>query len=214
MVVAALAAVGANELLIDAGAVSRGRARSLSERAAAAFPGSVFCQVEPRDIAEVEDLLTLGVRRVAVRRRALADPNFISAVAHRFGSDGLAVAISAREENGVWRVYEAAAGPATEWDAITWARVAEAQGAGELIVEPLEAPNAAGPHGLDLLAELTGKVAKPIVARVDPQSADDVLDALLIGDADAVLLGPALLSERDSLRVIRAYLDEHGVSCA
>ena len=65
-----------------------------------------------------------------------------------------------------------------------------------------------------MLAKLTRSVARPVVARVDARSAEDVLDALLIGDADAVLLGPTLLSGRDALRKIRVYLEDHGVSCA
>lgn len=210
----ALAAFGANELLIDADALSVETARSLFERAAAAFAGSLTCQVEPGSVGEVEELLAVGVRRVAVQRAALEDPNFIADVARRTGSDALAVAISAREEGGIWRVYEAAGGPATEWDAVTWARVAEAQGAAELIVAPLGDSGRAAPDGLDLLAELTSAVARPVVARVDPRSVEDVLDALLIGDVDAVLLGPELLSGREALRLIRAYLEEHGVSFA
>ena len=214
VVVSALAAVGASELLIDLGTIPLGDVRSLLERAATIFPGSLTCQVEPRVSAEVGDLLAVGARRVAVQRVALEDPNFISAAARRFGSDALAVAISAREENDVWRVYEGAVGPATEWDAVTWARVAEAQGAAELIVQPLGDSSTAEPYGLNMLAKLTRSVARPVVARVDARSAEDVLDALLIGDADAVLLGPTLLSGRDALRKIRVYLEDHGVSCA
>jgi cyclase len=208
----ALAAAGASELFIDADAVPVKTARLFLEGAATAFSGCLTIQVEPGAIADVGDLLALGVSRVAVQRVALEDPNFISAAARRFRSDALAVAISAREENGVWRVYKGAVGPATEWGAVTWARVAEAQGAAELIVQPLGDSSTAKPYGLNLLAELTRSVARPVVARVDPGSAEDILDALLIGDAEAVLLDPALLSRRDALRKIREYLEEHGIS--
>lgn len=209
-----LTSAGVGELLVDASHVPFEALISWSRALSTSFSGSLALQFEPAAIMEVEELLAAGVRRVAVQRRALEDPDFIADVTRRFGSEVLAVAISVRKEIDVWRVCAGPLGPATEWDAITWARVAEAQGAAELIVDVVGGPPPGEPYDLDLLAELAGSLARPVTARGNPRSPEDCFDALMIGNVDAVLLGPALFSGPGALREIRDYLEEHGVACA
>lgn len=214
MTAAGLAAAGAGEILLDASRVPPEALVSLSHAVVSAFGGSLCCQFEPTKIVEVEEILAAGVRRVALQKAAVENPDFMAEVARRFGSEVLAIAISVQKEYDVWRVYAGPRGPATEWDAMTWGRVAEAQGAAELIVEVVGGLSRNAAYDLDLLVELTGCLARPVVARGNPRSSEDCLDAFLIGNVDAVVLGPSLLSGRGALRSIREYLDEHGVTCA
>lgn len=212
-IVTSLAAAGAGELFLDARSVPQQALAFWSKAVASAFPGSLTVMAEPTAIAGVENLLDSGASRIAVQGAALDDPNLIAEATRRFGSESLAVVVTARKERETWRVYRGKHGPATEWDAITWARVAEAQGAGELIVEASGESSSDQPYDLELLGEVTRNVARPVVARGDARSIEDCLDVLLIGNADAVLLTPSLLSGQRSLEAIRAYLEEHGVSC-
>lgn len=209
-----LAALGANELLVDASGVPPESLIPCSRALTSAFSGSLCYQFEPEDVVVVEEILAAGARRVAVQGSALEDPDFMADVARRFGSEVLAVAISVRKESEAWRVYTGPRGSATEWDAITWARVAEAQGAAELIVEVVGGLSSDATYDLGLLVELTACLTIPVVARGDHRSLGDCLDALIIGNVDAVVLGPALLSGCGALTAIREYLDEHGVTCA
>ncbi len=209
-----LAAAGASELFVDASSVPCQALTFWTRAVASVFPGPSTYLAEPTAIWQVEDLLAGGASRIAVQGAALQDPDFIREVTRHCGSEALAVAISARRENESWRVFSGKRGPATEWDAITWARVAEAQGAGELLIEAAVESSSGQAYDLELLAEVTRRVARPVVACGDPRSLEDCLDALLIGNADAVLLTSSLLANRQSLEAIRAYLEEYGIACA
>ncbi|MGD8697983.1 MAG: HisA/HisF-related TIM barrel protein [Gemmatimonadales bacterium] len=212
-VVTSLTNAGWNELFVDARSLSEAVLSHWAGAVASFFPGPFTLLTESATAAQVENLLDSGASRIAVQRRALEDPNLIAESTRRFGSGSLAVVVGARRENESWRVYTGKPGVATEWDAITWARVAEAQGAAELIVEALPGASSDEPYDLELLSEVARAVARPVIAFGEPRSVEDCLDALLVGDADAVLLTPALVSGPRSREAIRLFLEEHGVSC-
>ncbi len=212
--VESLADVGASELFVDVRSLPQETLSLWCGAAASVFPGRLTVLAEPTTVEQAQDLLASGASRLAVQDAALDDPSIIGEVKRRLGSDSLAVMISARCENEIWRVYKRREGAATEWDAVTWARVAEAQGAGELIVEMPPVVGVAGPYDLDLLCEITRHVDRPVVAFGQSLSIEACLDALVVGNADAVLLTPPLGLGRGWLEAIRRYLEEYGVSCS
>jgi cyclase len=164
-----------------------------------------------RTAAEVGDILDAGAARVAVQSAALGDPDFIALLARRFGSEAIAVAITAGLEDEGWRVLDEPGGTATEWDAVTWARVVEAQNGGELIIESPGGGTHGEPYDLELLAAVTAGVKRPVVAAAGGARLEDLFDALMIGDADAVLVGSLLHSGKETVESVRAYLEEHGL---
>ncbi len=147
---------------------------------------------------------------MAFSTAALGDPNFIQASASRFGSASVAVAVEVEPENGYWRVVAGAERRPTEWDALNWARVIEAQGAGELL---LRSPSAvAEPYDLELIRAVTAAVAIPVVAIGEARGAEDLFDALMTGNADGALIGLRLVGGRSTIGEVKRYLAEHGLS--
>jgi cyclase len=209
----AYAEAGAREILINGRASPPDTLIPLARELAAAVRLPVTIATEPVTVTQAEAFLTAGVSRIAVQTTALADPDFIAALTGQLGSESLAVLLAARREGEVWRVFQGPQGVATEWDPITWAKVAEAQGAGELIVEPLGGGPDGTPYDLDLLSAVSSAVARPVVAAGAAASLEDLLDALMIGNADAVLLGQLLRSGAVTLASIAEYLGEHGLAC-
>lgn len=210
----AYAEAGAKEILIDGRASPPDGLIPLVRELALAVRQPVTIGTEPVTVTQAETLLTAGASRLAVQTTAVADPDFIAALTRRLGSESLAVFVTARREGETWRVYEGPHGATTEWDPVTWAKVAEAQGAGELIVEPLSGGPDGTPYDLDLLGAVSSAVARPVVAAGAAGSVEDLLDALMIGNADAVLLGSLLHSGAVTIESIVEYLGEHGLACA
>jgi cyclase len=159
---------------------------------------------------EIEGLFEAGASRIFVEGAALGDPDLVSRLCRRFGSESIGVMISARHEEGAWRVWDGERGAQTEWDAVDWARVLEAQGAGELLLR--RAGAAAGTADLELLRAVGSAVARPVMALVAGQTLEDVLDSLLIGDVDALLLDARRLPGGRSIAQIKKVIAEHGLS--
>ncbi len=88
----------------------------------------------------------------------------------------------------------------------------EAQSGGAIIVE---SPGG-GPHGepydLELLRSVSANVARPVMAAGDADSVEDLFDALMIGDADAVLVNSLAHSGKATVKEIKDFLSEHGIS--
>ena len=181
-------------------------ARTVERLTAVALPFAV--RAEPTDAAAASRLLEAGAARIVIGASGLADPDFIARLVDRFGSASVAVSLTAAREDGTWRVQEDG-GIATEWQAVTWARVAEAQGAGELWVRA-PAPDG-GPYDLGLLESVTSALHIPVVAAGEARSVQDLFDALMIGDSDGVAAAGLFLSGSMTVEMARADLAEHGL---
>lgn len=170
----------------------------------------VLVDADTSDPAVAARLLDAGVCRIFIERAALDDPARISRLARRFGTETIGVTITARIVDGVGQVQRGEDGGETEWDAVTWGRVVEAQGGGELTFRPAGA--GFGPAELDLLGALVGGVARPVVAAVGTQAIEEALDALLIGDADAVRIDALRTPDDGSLPRLKRSIAEHGLA--
>lgn len=165
---------------------------------------------DPAGLDELEALLDSGATRVVIKDTALADPDFIRKYAARFGSDAVSVAVEAQREGDYWRVVQGPERRSTEWEAVDWARVVEAQGGGELILTCLG--SAGAPFALELLETVSGAVGIPVIGASDTVNAEDIFDALMIGDADGVLVAASALENQTALRGIKDYLADHGLN--
>lgn len=208
-VAAAYADAGADELHLEFVALERLKSVAVVRivTGGVAIPTSV--RAEFRTIEAAGTLLEAGAARVTIGGEALLDPNFITAVARAFGSAAVLVEVVAGSEEEGWRV-RGADGEETEWDAVTWARVAEAQGGGGLIIRSAGRTRAA-PFDLDLIQAVRSQVAVPVLAAGEAGSLEDVFDALMTGDADGVLIGSLLHSGHRSVGEVKRFLAEHGL---
>lgn len=161
--------------------------------------------------AEIGALLGAGAQQVVIQKAALDDPDLIASLAREFGSDTIVVAVSAAGPEAGWRVYDAVGGAAREWDAVTWAQVIEAQNGGAILLNSPAGGPQGEPYDLELLRSVSSAVARPVLAAGDAGAVEDLFDALMIGDVDAVLVTSLLHSGRARVSEIKDYLSEHGL---
>ncbi len=207
----AYAEAGADELLF---AVHGWRAENLepiAERLARSVSIPVTLETDLVSVAEIRRTLEAGAARTVVQRSALRDPDFISELAGAIGSQALSVAVEVQREESHWRVLSGPGGEPTEWDAVNWARVVEAQGGGELIIASAQSGVEGQPFDLELLDTVSSSVRIPVIALGVEVEVEDLFDALMIGNADGVLVGSLLHSGAQTIRNVKEYLSEHGL---
>ncbi len=208
----ACAAAGADEIIFVARATPLESLCELARRLAPTLKIPLAFWSDLTTMSEVGDLLAAGAARVAIQRAALDDPDLIAKLAREFGSDGIAVAITAAGADENWRVYDEPGGVAREWDALTWAKVVEAQSGGAVIIESPSGGPRGEPYDLELLRSVSANVARTVMAAGEAKSVEDLFDALMIGDADAVLVSSLLHSGNATVIGVKGYLSEHGLS--
>ncbi len=188
-------AEGADEItFLDVSASSQGRATMLDVVSATAEQVFVPLTVGGgvRSVEDVARLLAHGADKVGVNTAAIHDPDLISRVADRFGNQVLVLSVDARRcPEGVstdsgFEVTTHGGKRSTGIDALDWAVRAEALGAGEILLNSMDADGVRGGFDLEMLDLFRTNVHVPLIASGGAGEVAHFVDATRTG-ADAVL---------------------------
>ena len=145
-----------------------------------------------RAVEDVDRLLRAGADKVGVNTAAIARPELISEIAHRFGSQVLVLSADVRRcpegvrtESG-FEVTTHGGRTSTGIDAITWAARAAELGAGEILLNSMDADGTKDGYDLELIRLVRAEVGIPVIASGGAGRAEDFAPAVEAG-ADAVL---------------------------
>ena len=139
-----------------------------------------------RTVADVDALLRAGADKVGVNTAAVARPEFLREAAHRFGSQCIVLSIDARRAQGRFEVTTHGGRRGTGIDAVEWAVTAQELGAGEILLNSMDADGTKAGFDLELIAAMRAVVGVPIVASGGAGAVEHFAPAVAAG-ADAVL---------------------------
>lgn len=164
-----------------------------------------------RSAEDVAMALRFGADKVSINSAAVSRPAVLTESAERFGSQCVVASIDAKRDGGSWRVYTRGGRTRTELDAVEWARVCVAHGAGEILLTSIDRDGTRAGYDLELTRAVTAVVGVPVVASGGAGSASDVRDVLDAGEADAALVAGILHDESTTIRDIKQLLAVHGL---
>ena len=185
-------AEGADELtFLDISASHQGRATTLdvvSRTAEEVFiPLTVGGGVSSVD--DVNQLLRAGADKVGVNTGAIRRPELIAEIADRFGSQVLVLSVDARRADGTESGFEVTTHGGRQSagiDAIEWAARAATLGAGEILLNSMDADGTEAGFDTELIELVRREVSIPVIASGGAGSVDHFAPAVDAG-ADAVL---------------------------
>lgn len=138
-------------------------------------------------VSDAAALLHAGADKVCLNSAALKNPKLISDIAERFGSQCVVVAIDAKLESDIWRIYLNGGRIQTERNLFDWAMTAEKLGAGELLFTSMNHDGTKNGFANEALKKLSELVNIPVIASGGAGSKAHFADAFLLGNADAAL---------------------------
>ncbi|NJN68621.1 MAG: imidazole glycerol phosphate synthase subunit HisF [Chloroflexaceae bacterium] len=169
-------------------------------------------------------MLRAGADKVSINTAAVMNPQMIEDGARRFGSQCIVLSIDARrvptgaDEHDQasppqWRVFtHTGANPRpTGLDAVEWARRGVELGAGEIVLNSMDADGQQTGYDLELLRTISDVVEVPVIASGGVGSPDDMYRGLIDGHADAVLAASIFHFRTYTIPQVKAYLAERGV---
>lgn len=157
-----------------------------------------------RSVEDARLILRSGADKVAINTAAVARPELISEVAHRFGSQAMVLSIEAKQvAAGKWEVYTDNGRERTGVDVIEWAQRGVGLGAGEILLTSVDREGTRKGFDLDLIRQVSQAVSVPVIASGGMGSTDDFIAAAREGLADAVAMADVLHYNRLSLNEIR-----------
>ena len=142
-------------------------------------------------IKSVEDMFTMlraGADKISINSSALANPDLIRAGAEKFGSQCIVVSIDAKKvAPDKWKVFSHGGRKPTGLDAIDWAKKAVTLGAGEIVLNSIDADGTKAGFDLVITRRVSEAVGVPMVASGGAGTLEHMAEVLLEGNADAVL---------------------------
>ncbi len=137
--------------------------------------------------AAFDRLLRAGADKVSVNSAALREPELLSRLADRYGSQCVVVAIDAkRAPNRGWTAYTHGGRQDTGIDAVAWAARAAQLGAGEILLTSMDADGTCAGYDLPLIQEVAQAADVPVIASGGAGALEHFAPAIAAG-ADAVL---------------------------
>jgi cyclase len=162
-------------------------------------------------------LLRAGADKVSLNTAAIADPTLLSQAAERFGSQCVVLSIEARRcppgvstESG-FEVTTHGGRRSTGMDVITWAIEGATRGAGEILLNSMDADGTKAGFDLELIQIIRSVVQVPLIASGGAGSLSDFAPAVDAG-ADAVLAASVFHFGEFTISQVKQALVESGLS--
>ena len=170
-----------------------------------------------RTVEDCSQVLLAGAEKINVNSAAVKNPQLISEAAYAFGAqavvlsmDVLRVTPSKQIPSGYEIVINGGRTP-MGLDAVQWAQSGEKLGAGELVVNSIDADGTRAGYELRLTRLVAEAVGIPVVASGGGGKPEDLYDVLTEGKADAALVASMLHYNEYSVGSIKTYLAERGL---
>lgn len=171
-----------------------------------------------RTVDDMKRMLEAGADKVSINTAAVRNPQLIAEGAERFGSQCIVLGMDAQRVPGSaparWEVRThtgANGGRATGLDAVAWARRAVELGAGEIVVNSIDADGTRAGYDLELLRAISEAVAVPVVASGGAGALAHFADAVTRGKADAVLAASIFHYGEYTVRQVKEYMAAQGL---
>ena len=164
---------------------------------------------------DVDSLLRCGADKVGVNTAAINDPTLISRVADRFGNQVLVLSVDARRERGEqhtasgFEVTTMGGRKSTGIDAIWWVKRAEELGAGEILLNSMDADGTQQGFDLEMIRAVRREVSIPIIASGGAGKVEDFPPAIAAG-ANAVLAASVFHYGKLTIREVKDALRRAG----
>lgn len=163
---------------------------------------------------DIKDVIQAGAEKVSLNSQAVKRPSLIEEGASLFGRQCIVLGMDAAADETMpsgYRVVINGGRTPTEKDALSWAREAEALGAGEIVLNSIDADGTREGYELNLTAKISQAVGIPVVASGGAGTPQHLADVLTRGKADAALIASMVHYGDYALPQIKEYLAGRGI---
>lgn len=158
-----------------------------------------------------------GAEKINLNTAAVANPDLIAEVSKALGTqamvlsmDVLAVPVCAQTPSG-YEIVTHGGRTRTGIDAVTWAELGEHLGAGELVVNSIDADGTKDGYEINLTRMIADAVSIPVIASGGGGTPEHLYRVLTEGHADAALIASMLHFGEYTVREVKQYLHNKGI---
>lgn len=163
---------------------------------------------------DIRSTILAGAEKISLNSQAVKNPSLITEGARVFGNQCIVLGMDAAKDEQMpsgYRVYINGGRIATELDALEWAKKAVSLGAGEIVLNSIDADGTKAGYELTLTKIIAENVDVPVIASGGGGTVQHMADVLTKGKADAALIATMVHSGQFSIPGIKAELAKDGI---
>ncbi len=165
-----------------------------------------------RSVKDMYTMLRAGADKISINSSALANPDLIRSGAEKFGSQCIVVSIDAKNVAPErWEVFSHGGRRTTGREAVDWAKQAVSLGAGEIVLNSIDADGTKAGFDLVITKRVSEAVGVPVVASGGAGNLDHMAAVLLEGKADAVLAASIFHFGEYTVGDVKKFLATKGI---
>ena len=168
-----------------------------------------------RSIADAEEVLNKGADKISVNTPALENPELITRLARRFGTQCVVLGVDSREQDGDYHVYRNTGDPdkTTAASRLTtqWIREAQDRGAGEVVLNCMNQDGVRKGYDNAQLRTVRAVCSVPLIASGGAGAIEHFRDVFRIADVDGALAASVFHSAEIDIRDLKSWLLGEGV---
>jgi len=165
-----------------------------------------------RSIQDIRKLLMAGADKVSINTAAINNPDLIKESSNKFGSQCIVVAIDAKKtSDNAWTVFTHGGREPTSLDALEFAKLAETNGAGEILLTSMDRDGTKEGYDLELTKKISSSLNIPVIASGGVGTLEHLKDGLISGGASAVLAASIFHFGQHSINEAKEYLKKENV---
>ena len=166
-----------------------------------------------RTIENIRELLLAGADKVSINTEAVKNVEFVKEAARKFGSQCIVVAIDAKKvSEDRWEIFTHGGRNKTGIDAVKFAKKAEDNGAGEILLTSMDKDGTKTGYDVELLKKITKILNIPLIASGGVGTLDHLYDGIVKGGASAVLAASIFHYGKYKIKDAKEYLNSKNVS--
>jgi imidazole glycerol-phosphate synthase subunit HisF len=143
-----------------------------------------------RSLTAIKEILSAGAEKVILNTIASENPSFVKEASEEYGSSTIVVSIDVNKSLfGKELVYNYSGRKVTKYDPVSFARLMEDNGAGEIIINSIEHDGMMNGYDISLIKRISETVRIPVVALGGASNNNDLRKAVIEGYASAVAAG-------------------------
>jgi cyclase len=165
-----------------------------------------------RRVEDVRAMLRAGADKVSLNSAAVENPELLRQGADKFGSQCMVLSIDARWNGEFYEVFTHGGRRSTGLDAVAWARRGVGLGAGEIVLNSIDADGTKDGYELRITRAIVDAVEVPVIASGGAGTAEHFRQAVVDGKAEAALAASVFHFGQLRIGEVKRYLAEHGVA--
>ncbi len=163
-------------------------------------------------LEDINNLLLSGADKVSINTAAVKDMNLIKDASKKFGAQCIVVAVDAKKiSDKKWEIFTHGGRNKTGIDAIEYAKEAQSNGAGEILLTSMDKDGTKSGYDLELLKKITSSLSIPVIASGGVGNLNHLYDGVNKGGASALLAASIFHFGEFSIKEAKDYLKSKGI---